>query len=403
MRDPLDLAVVTQSPWLRGGLRTQLEAFWNGASRLGRRPYLVYLAHGRRSLSVVRRSARVAVAEERHVPLVGAAYPPLFPEAEAFALVAGAPRLARPVRRAAATWVVTTSAHHGWPAVRARRAYAVWVGTTLRAETEARRHGMTAARRAAASANMPVLRRLERQVLRRAALVYATSPATREAVAAEAGLALDEVRLLPIPVDTRAFAPEPDAAWLRRLDAPVVVFVGRAGDPRKNVTLLADAFRVLRSRVPAARLRLVGRPPGRDVLERLPSDAEILGEVVTVAPHLRTASLLVLPSLQEGFGIVVAEALAAGVPVVVTPSGGPEHLVGTSGGGVVLSGFGPEELGETVAALLGDAERLARMRRSGRDYVSREHGLEAFDRRLAEAFALLETTVGAATTTSART
>jgi glycosyltransferase involved in cell wall biosynthesis len=403
MREKLDIAVLTQSPWLQGGLRTQVEAFWNGAVRLERRPYLLYIAHGRRSLSHARPSARLAVVEERNHPLVGAAYPPFLPEIEAVAQLAGAPRLARPIRDAVAAWVVTTSAHHGWPAVRARRPYALWVGTTWHAEIEARRHGMTAMRRAAARTNMPVLRRLEREALRRAAFVYATSPSTREAVAAEAGRPSDSIRLLPIPVDADEFTPEPDRAWLQRLDAPVIVFVGRAGDPRKNVPLLVDAFRIVRGIIPSARLRLVGRPPTPEVRGRLPRGAEVLGEVPVVAPHLRTASLLVLPSLQEGFGIVVAEALAAGVPVVVTPCGGPEHLVRASEGGVVLSGFDAEELGEAAVALLGDAERLVRMRRMGRDYVKREHGLAAFDSRLRDAFALLDSTVGVATATSAST
>ena len=91
------------------------------------------------------------------------------------------------------------------------------------------------------------------------------------------------------------------------------------------------------------------------------------------------------PRYQEAFGIVVAEALAAGVPVVTTPSGGPESLVEESGGGVVLSGFSPDELAETVRGLLADPGRLAEMRRRGREYVAREHSPERFRELLAAA------------------
>jgi phosphatidylinositol alpha 1,6-mannosyltransferase len=99
----------------------------------------------------------------------------------------------------------------------------------------------------------------------------------------------------------------------------------------------------------------------------------VLGEVASVAEPLRDATLFVLPSLQEGFGLVVAEALAAGVPALVTPSGGPEDLVRESGGGEVLAGFDADELADRAAALLGDGDRLREMRRRGRAYVVREH------------------------------
>src|SRR5207302_8172851 len=85
-----------------------------------------------------------------------------------------------------------------------------------------------------------------------------------------------------------------------------------------------------------------------------------------VAAALRGATLFVLPSWQEGFGIVAAEALAAGLPVVTTPSGGPEELVRESGGGRILSGYDPDELAAAVEELLHDPSGLAEMRRADR-------------------------------------
>jgi glycosyltransferase involved in cell wall biosynthesis len=83
--------------------------------------------------------------------------------------------------------------------------------------------------------------------------------------------------------------------------------------------------------------------------------------------------VLPLPSRQEGFGLAAAEALAAGVPVVATPSGGPEELLRESGGGVVLDGWTAEELAERTVELLHDIATLSEMRRRGREYVVREH------------------------------
>jgi glycosyltransferase involved in cell wall biosynthesis len=141
----------------------------------------------------------------------------------------------------------------------------------------------------------------------------------------------------------------------------------------------------VKERVPHAQLTLVGEPPSGE----LPEGARVLGSVQSVAAAIRGAALLVLPSLQEGFGLVVAEALACGVPVVTTPCGGPEELVRASRGGEVLTGFDAEELATTVARLLRDRDGLSRMRASGRAHVLTEHDPRRLEVALAEALEAL--------------
>lgn len=389
MQPAADVAILGQDPWLRGGHRSQTEAFWIAARELGREPHVFCIAHDR-AVSLVRHSVAFASRPAVEGMVIGTGFPAVVPELDSFNHLVNSRRMSRALRTMRSVWVVTTSAHYGFPAVLSGRPYACWVGTGFMEEAEARRNGLRRSRQMALQLNAPVFRRLERDVLRRAARVYATSPASRRAVVAAAELPPESVRVLPIPVDPRRFAPEPDEIWRERLEEPVVVFVGRGSDPRKNVGLLVDAFEEIRRRLPGARLRLVGLMPVASVLRRLPPHAEVTGEVESVAEFLRSASLFVLPSLQEGFGVAVAEALASGVPAVVTPCGGPEDLIRSSGGGLVLCGFDSHELADVVVDLLSDPARLLEMRRRGREYVLHEHSPRRMLELLSGAFSELD-------------
>ncbi len=345
-----DLAVVGQDPAFGDGARAHLDSFLAAAAALGRAPALHY---GR--------------------------MPSRFRRLDAGNQLAAAVRIAPRLRDARSVWVVATSASHGLAAPLSRRPYSAWVVTGLEDEWAGRRPGLRASRRLAIRVNAPVLRRLERRVLREAARVYTTSPWGRASLARAGGPPEERIGVLPLPVDLDRFVPADDGAWRRTLESPVLVFVGRASDPRKNVRLLFDALPLL----PGMRVLLVGAPPAGPAPERV----EASGLVPSVVPFLHRGSILVLPSHQEGFGIVAAEAMAAGLPVVTTPSGGPEALVRDSGAGVVLSGFSPEELAATVRALLDDPPRLEEMRRRGREHIARAHSAARLRELLAAAFA----------------
>ena len=98
-------------------------------------------------------------------------------------------------------------APYGDAALRSGRPYAAWIATSLDEEWAARRPHLKPSRRLALELNAPLLRRLERRVLRGATRLYATSPSARAGLAATAGLDPATIAILPIPVDTALYRP----------------------------------------------------------------------------------------------------------------------------------------------------------------------------------------------------
>jgi phosphatidylinositol alpha-mannosyltransferase len=136
---------------------------------------------------------------------------------------------------------------------------------------------------------------------------------------------------------------------VERLEDPTIVYSGSPADPRKRVPLLFEAFTRLRRRVPRARLVMAGRREPWFELD-LPEGARWVSgdETGELARHLRSAHVAVLPAVEEAFGLVLVEALAAGTPVVAARSGaGPEIVSGEAIGRL----FDPDDPDDLAAAL----------------------------------------------------
>jgi glycosyltransferase involved in cell wall biosynthesis len=189
-----------------------------------------------------------------------------------------------------------------------------------------------------------------RRALAGAGATIAVSAALADAVAA---WDLPRPQVVPNLVDERLFT-------LGRAHAsgPVVFLaVGRVG-PQKGFDVLVEALGRLAPEVRSGvRLRLAGGGDPRALLaqaERLGVSDHIvwlgqLGRAETAA-EMRSCDCFVLPSRHESFGIVVAEALASGRPVVATRSGGPEELV-TEENGILVPPADPAALADALAQM----------------------------------------------------
>jgi glycosyltransferase involved in cell wall biosynthesis len=168
-------------------------------------------------------------------------------------------------------------------------------------------------------------------------------------------------------VDTELFSPERRTRMAG--DAAVVLgYVGRLS-VEKNVALLARVERELAGMgLGGVRFLIVGHGGEEASLRAALKSAEFAGVLrgVELARAYADMDVLVFPSHTDTFGNVVLEALASGVPAVVTPDGGPKYIVRDGETGFVVADDG---FARAIAALVRDRVRLQRMRESAREYA----------------------------------
>jgi glycosyltransferase involved in cell wall biosynthesis len=160
---------------------------------------------------------------------------------------------------------------------------------------------------------------------------------------------------------------------------PTVLFAGRMIKD-KGVRLLPDALRMAKSQFPSLRLVLAGEGPERALLERrcrelgLTESVSFLGRVpdAQLAELMATSSCVVIASVREGYGLVVAEGAAAGTPSVVAAN--PENA---ATGHIVddVNGFVVEPTSEGLArGIVSVIEGGERLRKSAADWYESRAG-----------------------------
>jgi len=220
-------------------------------------------------------------------------------------------------------------------------------------------------------------RRLEAEPHRADVCVVASS--FSRATLEEAGVPAERIRLLPLGADLRRieFAPRPARGPFR------VLFVGSVGQ-RKGIKYLLDAY----ERVRSANTRLVVAGPmvgsGR-AFEAYRPHVEYLGRVdqARVFAEMARSHVLVLPSLFEGFGLVMVEAMAAGLPVIGSTHSAAPDIIEDGASGYVLKPDDVEGLCDRLTALASDRQRVCEMGRRAAERA-REFGWDRHEGRLAE-------------------
>jgi D-inositol-3-phosphate glycosyltransferase len=199
------------------------------------------------------------------------------------------------------------------------------------------------------------------------------------------------VRVINPGVDLAVFRPGSQQAARQRLglpaDAILLVFAGRVQPLKAPQVVLHAAARLARDNPElAGRLRVafVGGPSGTgradpDGLSQLAAALGISGMVrleppcpqPELAEWYRAATVVMVPSRSESFGLVAVEAQACGTPVVAAAVGGLRTAVADGRSGVLVDSCEPDSYARVIADLVAQPERLARLSRGAREHASR--------------------------------
>jgi phosphatidylinositol alpha-1,6-mannosyltransferase len=172
-----------------------------------------------------------------------------------------------------------------------------------------------------------------------------------------------------------------------------IISIGRL-IPRKGFDTLIKAMPAIIKDVPDANLRIIGRGAYYDELIRLAHElhverfVEILTDVddAKKRQYLASSALFALAARKvgddiEGFGIVTLEASAAGLPVVVTSSGGSAEPVVDNVTGVIAPADDLATLSAIIIKLLKDKNEAEKLGAAGREYVGKEYSIDVIGKR----------------------
>ena len=229
--------------------------------------------------------------------------------------------------------------------------------------------------------------------------IAAPSESTREKLVWN-GIDADRISVVGRGIRTENFSPNCRNNAMRALWGGVrhdwLLYVGRISR-EKNLSCLVEAFRRFAEKLKDIGLIIAGDGPYREEMERALSDLPVIFTGVQkgndLAQIYASADLFVFPSETDTFGVVLLEAQASGLPVIVSSVGGPKDCVVDGLTGSVIKPMNPANLERVIARTLSDRTMLAEMKSAAVENASRhtpERSFAGFWNLHQEAFPRIE-------------
>jgi glycosyltransferase involved in cell wall biosynthesis len=244
----------------------------------------------------------------------------------------------------------------------------------------ARNSGSLTLRGKIANYYMKRLANLEAKTAKNATLIVTPSKYSLQKIKQHYKIEEEKIRVIPNGVDVVKFQPSIDKGSARRQfglgSEPVVLFVGSL-IPRKGLPFLVEAAGKIVRENGKVRFVVAGEGPLKNQLvakmekANMSSNFMFLGNIndEKLPALYNCADVFVLPSIQEGQGIVLLEAQASGKPVVVFDVGGVGEAVRNGETGLLVKSGDSKELADALLRLLSDGALREKMGLAGRSFV----------------------------------
>jgi glycosyltransferase involved in cell wall biosynthesis len=224
-------------------------------------------------------------------------------------------------------------------------------------------------------------------VSRRLDAVFTSSEVCKRQIADDFGVRPERLVNLRNGLDTELFSPDPGVA--RASDE--ILCVGRSTDPNKGIDTLIAAL----ARVPGhVRLTLVDDDGSDNKVRRWAREKGVQDRITltgrvdssALIELYRRATLVVVPSRFEGFGLPAVEAMACGTPVVATRAGALTEVIERTRGGLLVERDDPAALAAGITRLVGDPDLRETLAKRGREQVVLAYSWPQIGRATADAY-----------------
>lgn len=247
--------------------------------------------------------------------------------------------------------------YHSWPASRIRRARRLkrWYLQMMAAHDSSLRPG-------------------------KAAHILVWSEFSRQMHLQEGYVRPEKITVLPPGI------PYPQVSCRDQSDTITFLFVGRDFE-RKNGPLVLEAFRRIHTKYPHTRLLLIGQPAdGHSINESGVIHREFVPRDELLRDIYPQADVLLLPSKAEGFGLVIVEAMAMGLPTIAVEAWAMPEIIQHGENGLLIQPDSLDDLASAMQRLVMDSALLQAMKTQSLSVFKERFSVDAHNRKLREIY-----------------